>query len=87
MGKYMQVDGLMENKEKERNKVKGYKLPVITVIKVNFTIIENLEQEQLSIIMEMFMKDNGKVGKWMVRVSILIKKIQFIIKVNGVIMI
>jgi hypothetical protein len=41
----MQVDGLMENKEKERNKVKGYKLPVITVIKVNFTIIENLEQE------------------------------------------
>jgi hypothetical protein len=33
------------------------------------------------------MKDNGKVGKWMVRVSILIKKIQFIIKVNGVIMI
>lgn len=87
MAKYMLADGLMANKEKVRNKVKGYKLLVITVIKVNFTIIENLEQEQPSIIMEMCIKANGKMGKWMGKVSISIKAIQFIIKVNGVMMI
>jgi hypothetical protein len=37
--------------------------------------------------MEMCIKANGKMGKWMGMVSISIKAIQFIIKVNGVMMI
>ena len=77
MAKYMLADGLMGNKEKVRNKVKGYKLLVITVIKVNFTIIENLEQEQPSIIMEMCIKANGKMINLLEKVFYIIKYRQY----------
>lgn len=84
MGDFLLEDGRKQLMAKVKNKEKEWNLLILTVLKVSLLMGKDQVKELFNTIMGVYMKENGKMEKWMGRGYFLIRLIQLIFKDNGI---
>lgn len=84
MGGFLLEDGRKRLMAKAKKWEKEWNLLIHTVLKVSLLMGKDLAKVLFNTIMEVYIKANGKMEKWMGRGYFLIRPTQLIFKDNGI---